>query len=147
MTKEGKLPMGQILALATSGLFGSMAVVGLINTARWVMALPPEADLSTLPVTAFLIVGKLALQFLAGLLAFPCILYGSRKVASIAAISAIGLLLVLHAASWILGPQITAGGLLAKYGLRVGSALWLLFVLMTLLPNRVFKDKALRTSS
>jgi hypothetical protein len=147
MTDQGKLPVGQILALATLGLVGSLACVGLVNTARWAMGLPPEADLSALPASALLGVAKLALQFLAGITGFLCILFGNRKVALFAAISAVALLLALHIASWVLGPPLQAASFLAKYGLRVGFALWLIFVLIALVPNKSFKPKPLRGSA
>lgn len=133
---EGKLPVGQIIALATVGVVGSMALVGLINTARWMLALPPEAELSTLPLNAWWDIGKLALQFVVGLGAFVGILFGSPRVAARAAVAGIAMLLLLHVASWILdtaAPE--AVGFVAKHGVRVGFGLWLLVVLGLLAPG------------
>ena len=144
MTSTGKLPIGQVLALATLALIGSMALVGLINTARWAMALPPEADLSMLPAGAWMAIAKLALQFLAGLIGFLCILFGSRKVARNAAISAIVILLLLHLANWGFGPPSVDGSFVARHGLRLGFALWLLVVLIALVPNVLVKQRSLR---
>ena len=63
MAREGKLPFGQIFALATLGLVGSMALVGVINISRWAMSLPPEADLATLPPIVLMGFAKLCLLY------------------------------------------------------------------------------------
>jgi hypothetical protein len=140
------LPFGQIFALATLGLVGSMALVGLINVLRWAMSLPPEADLATLPPIVLMGFAKLALQVFAGVVGFVCILFGNRRVALVAAISTIAILLALHLASWMFGPSPMASGFLARHGVRIAFAVWLIFVLGTLLPNGFFKRNTLRTS-
>jgi len=147
MIDQRKLPTSLILALGTFALLGSMALVGLINTARWMVNLPPEADLSTLPPEAVLGFVKLAIQFLAGFMGFLGIVYGTRKVAFGSAISAISVFLLLHIASWVFGPAILGTSFLAKYGLRVGFAAWLVALLIALVPNNSFKRNPLRGSA
>ncbi len=147
MTDQRKLSVSLLLALGTLALVGSMALVGLINTARWAASLPPEADLSMLPASVILGIVKLVLQFLASLIGFLCIIYGSRNAAFKAAIFAVALLLLLHIASWVFSPAPLGTTLLAKYGLRVGFTAWLLVVLVVLVPNNSFKPKPLRGSA
>ena len=147
MKDHRKLSIGLVLALATLALVGSMASVGLINTARWASSLPPEVDLSVLPAGAALSIVKLALQFLACLGGFLCIVFGNCRVARLAAISALALLLLLHLASWALAPAAFGGTFLAQYGLRIGFAVWLVGVFVALVPNKSFKPTPLRGSA
>jgi hypothetical protein len=147
MTDQRKLSVSLILALGTFALVGSMALVGLINTIRWLAGLPPEADLSTLPPQVVLVILKLVLQFLACVVGLLCVIYASRKFALGSAITAVGLLLLLHVASWLFGPAALGTSFLAKYGLRVGFAVWLVALLIALVPNNSFKPNPLRGSA
>jgi hypothetical protein len=147
MTDQRKLSVSLILALGTFALVGSMALVGLINTIRWLAGLPPEADLSTLPPQIVLGILKLVLQFLACLVGFMCVIYASRKFAFGCSIIAVGVLLLLHIASWLFGPATLGASFLAKYGLRIGFAVWLVALLIALVPNNSFKPKPLRGSA
>jgi hypothetical protein len=147
MTDHRKLSVSLILALGTFALVGSMALVGLINTARWLASLPPEADLSTLPPQIVLGVLKLVLQFLACLVGFFCAVYATRKFALRSSSIAIGVLLLLHIASWLFGPATLGTSFLAQYGVRIGVTVWLIALFIALVPNNSFKPNPLRGSA